>query len=94
MEEQKFSLTVYHADQCGNPQNCLYPHEGITTTAEELKPLLCYDHVFIQFNGNYRSIDNFVRATTATFDCDNDHSDELSEWIRPEDMPDIFPGVR
>ena len=94
MEEQKFSITVCHADQCGNPQNCLYPYEGIATTAEELKPLLCNDHVFIRFNGNYRSKDNFVQATTATFDCDNDHSDEPSEWIKPEDMPDIFPGVR
>ena len=94
MEEHKFSLTVYCADQCGNPQNCLYPHEGTATTAEELKPLLCNDHVLIQFAGNYRSKDNFIRAVTVTFDCDNDHSDDPSEWIKPEDMAVIFSSVR
>ena len=94
MEEQEFSLTVYYADQCGNPQNCLYPHEGTATTAEELKLLLCNDHVLIQFAGNYRSKDNFIQATTVTFDCDNDHSEDPSEWIKPEDMAVIFFGVR
>ena len=94
MQAANLTLTVYYADQCGNPKNCLYPHEGTATTAEELKPLLCNDHVLIQFAGNYRSKDNFIRAATVTFDCDNDHSDDPLEWIRPEDMPVIFPGVR
>ena len=94
MEEQKFLITVYYSNKCGNPQNCMYPHEGTAITAEELKSLLCNDHVFIQFKGNYRCKDNFLQATTATFDCDNDHSDNPSEWIKPEDIPVIFPEVQ
>ena len=94
MDEQNFSLTVYHANQRDSSQNCLYPHEGTADTAEVLKPLLSYDHVFIRFAGNYRSKDRFVQATTVVFDCDNDHSDDPSDWVRPEDIPVLFPDVR
>lgn len=94
MDGKNFSLTVYHANQRGSPQNCLYPHERTADTAESLKPLLSYDHVFIRFAGNYRSKDHFVQATTAVFDCDNDHTDDSSDWVRPEDIPVLFSNVR
>lgn len=94
MEEQSFSLTVYCANQRGSPQNCLYPYVGTARTADELKPLVANDHVFIQFTGNQRGKDNFIQANYAVFDCDNDHSDDPSEWIHPDDIPRLLPGVR
>ena len=90
MDEKNFSLTVCYADQCGNPQNCLYPHIGTANTPEKLKPLLCHDHVLIQFSGNRRGKENFIQAATAVFDCDNDHSDIPAEWITVEDIPAMF----
>lgn len=94
MDEKNFSLTVCYADQCGNPQNCLYPHIGTANTPEKLKPLLYHDHILIQFSGNRRGKENFVQAATAVFDCDNDHSDIPAEWITVEDIPAMFPDVR
>lgn len=87
------SITVYYADVCGNPQNCQYPHKGIATTPEELKRCMAWDHVFIRFNGNYRTGKNFEEAVTAVFDCDNDFTEDAARWISPEDIPRLFPGV-
>ena len=94
MDKHTFSLTVYCANQRGSPQNCLYPHVGTARTADELKPLVANDHVFIQFTGNHRGKDNFIQTKYAVFDCDNDHSDDPAEWISLDDIPHLFPGVR
>ena len=48
-------VIVFHSGNCGNAQNCLYPHSGTGSTPDELKKLFCYDHTFIRFKNNYRS---------------------------------------
>ena len=88
-----FMLTVYHSDQCGNAKNCRYPSVGAGSTPEELKQLFCYDHTFIRFKNNYRSIDNFEEVAVAVLDNDNDHSDDPGKWIYVQDIPRLFPGV-
>lgn len=87
------SITMYYADVCGNPQNCLYPHKGTVTTPEELKRCMAQDHVFIRFKGNYRNNKNFEETVTAVFDCDNDFTEDAAKWISPEDISRLFPGV-
>lgn len=92
-EEKNLVLTVHRSDQCGNAQNCKYPYSGIGSTPEELKKLFCYDHTFIRFKNNYRSKENFLEATIAALDNDNDHSDDPAEWIPIDDIPGLFPGI-
>ncbi len=88
------TLTVHYADnQCGNAKNCLYPKSGTSADPEELKSMLCYDHTFIDFKGNYRSIENFRQATVATLDNDNDHSEDPRDWVDISDIPKLFPVV-
>ncbi len=89
----KQGITVYYADVCGNPKNCMYPHKATATTPDELKHYMTQDHVFIRFKGNYRSIENFEETTSAVFDCDNDFTEDASKWISPEDIPKLFPDV-
>ncbi len=92
--EKNLTLTVHYAEnQCGNTKNCLYPKSGTTADPEELKSMLCYDHTFIDFKGNYRSIENFRQATVATFDNDNDHSEDPGDWVDISDILKLFPGV-
>lgn len=86
-------ITVFHSGNCGNAQNCKYPHSGIGSTPEELKKLFCYDHTFIRFKNNYRSKENFLEATIAALDNDNDHSDDPAEWIPIDAIPQLFPGI-
>lgn len=86
-------ITVYFADVCGNPQNCLYPHKATVATPQELKRCMAQDHVFIRFKGNYRNSKYFEEAVTAVFDCDNDFTEDAAKWISPEDISRLFPGV-
>ena len=88
-----FMLTVYHSGECGNAKNCRYPSVGAGSTPEELKQLFCYDHTFIRFKNNYRSIDNFEEVAVAVLDNDNDHSDDPGKWIFVQDIPRLFPDV-
>lgn len=92
-EEKNLVLTVHYSSHCGNAQNCKYPHSGIGTTPEELKKLFCYDHTFIRFKNNYRSKENFLEATIAALDNDNDHSDDSTKWIPMDTIPKLFPGI-
>lgn len=92
-EPQTLTLTVYCADQCGNPKNCLYPHIGTSNDPDELKRLFRNDHTFIRFKNNYRCIDNFAEAVVAVLDNDNDHSDNQQDWVAIEDIPKLFPDV-
>lgn len=86
-------IMVFHSGNCGNAQNCKYPYSGIGSTPEELKKLFCYDHTFIRFKNNYRSKENFMEATIAALDNDNDHSDDPAEWIPMDAIPGLFPGI-
>lgn len=88
-----FMLTVYHSGECGNAKNCRYPNVGAGSTPEELRQLFCYDHTFIRFKNNYRSIDNFEEVAVAVLDNDNDHSDDPGKWISVQDIPRLFPDV-
>lgn len=86
-------IMVFHSGNCGNAQNCKYPYSGIGSTPEELKKLFCYDHTFIRFKNDYRSKENFLEATIAALDNDNDHSDDPKDWVGILDIPKLFPNV-
>lgn len=86
-------IMVFHSGNCGNAQNCKYPYSGIGSTPDELKRLFCYDHTFIRFKNNYRSKENFLEATVATLDNDNDHSDDPRDWVPIDAIPKLFPGI-
>ena len=92
MKENK-TMTVYAAKCTGNATNCLYPTKVNLTDEEIARKAFSRDTVFAEYKGNYRSNDNFIRSNVIPFDCDNDHSDEPSEWITEEDIATVFEGV-
>ena len=52
-----------------------------------------YDYTFIEFKNNYRDSKKFIRSEYATFDVDNDHSENKEDWIQIQDIPKIFENV-
>ena len=80
-------ITLYSADITGNPGNCSYP-------ADSLKAAVCHDYVCAEYKNHYRNNDNFIGSDCLPVDCDNDHSEDPSEWITPDDVAAAFPGVR
>lgn len=89
MQENK-TMTIYAAKCRGNATNCLYPTKVNLTDEETARKAFSRDTVFAEYKDNYRANDNFIRSNVIPFDCDNDHSDEPSEWITEEDIAAAF----
>ena len=86
-------FTMYSADCTGVKTNCLYPHKTVITDEASLADAVRHDYVCAEYEGNYRSNDNFHSSDNLAVDCDNDHSDDPLEWKTPADVAATFPGV-
>ena len=86
-------LTFFTAKCSGNAQNCLYPNKIEVTDAQSLSAAVRFDHVMAEYQNHYRSKDNFIWSDCLGMDCDNDHSDNPSDWISVDDIKAAFPNV-
>ena len=86
-------FTLYSADIAGNPSNCSYPNRHDVTDEAGLKAAICHDYVCAEYKNHYRNKDNFIGSDCLPVDCDNDHSEEPSDWITVDDVAAAFPGV-
>ena len=91
--QEKFALTLYCSDAVGNPKNCTYPRMVRAESEEQLREAVQTDHVFVKFREDRRSNQNFEYADLLVLDCDNDQSDSRKDWIWPDDLADMIPGV-
>lgn len=86
-------FTIYTADCTGNPQNKMYPHETVITSAADMKKSARFDHVCARYTSNSRSEANFLSSDNVPMDCDNSHSENPDDWITPEALDAILPDV-
>ena len=86
-------FTLYSANCLGRSDNCLYPNKVEVVDAESLIKAVSHDYVCAEYKGNYRSNDNYIGSDCLSVECDNDHSENPSEWKTPEDIADAFPDV-
>lgn len=87
-------LIIYSADQVvGDPTNVCYPNRHVVGDQVGLAEAVSRDYTGVCFRDHRRRNENFIESTTLIFDVDNDHSDESSEWVCPDDVAEAFPGV-
>lgn len=86
-------FTLSTAVNSGQASNTIYPHQQAITNAQELEQAVHYDHVCGQFKNNQRTIANFIKADCLLMDCDNDHSDDPTTWIKPANIANYFDDV-
>jgi P4 family phage/plasmid primase-like protien len=86
-------FTIYSADVNGNPSNCSYPHKHAILDESNLKEAICHDYVCAEYKNSYRNGQNFIGSDCLPVDCDNDHSENPDDWMTPEDVMQVFPGV-
>ena len=86
-------FTLYRADCIGNRGNCLYPNKYSVTDEAALSEAVRCDYVCAEYQNSYRSSANFLGSDCLPVDCDNDHSEESSDWVTPADIATAFPGV-
>lgn len=86
-------FTLSTATSAGQASNTTYPRQLTVTNTKKLEQAVHYDHVCGQFKNNQRNIANFIKADCLVMDCDNDHSDDPTAWIKPADIANYFDGV-
>ena len=86
-------IIVYTADCRGNLENCVYQNRVEITDTQTAAEAFRFDSVFAQYKNDYRSKENFLWSNALPMDCDNDHSDDPTDWITPEDIDFYFAGV-
>lgn len=86
-------FTLYRSNCLEVPENCTYPHKVEVTGKDSLIEAVKHDYVCAEYQGNYRSNDNFIGSDCLPVDCDNDHSDNPEEWVYPSDVSTAFPSV-
>ena len=86
-------FTLYSANCLGQPDNCLYPNKVDVTDTDSLIAAVSRDYVCAEYQGNYRSNDNYIGSNCLSVECDNDHSENPTDWKTPADIAEVFPGV-
>lgn len=86
-------FTLYHSDSIGRASNCSYPHAVEVTDADTLAAAVMHDYVAVEYKNGYRNNINFIKTTCLVLDCDNDHSEDPTEWITPEQLHEALPDV-
>ena len=81
-------MTFYTANCRGNAKNSLYPNKRVIDNEQDFLEVMAFDHVCAEFKNYRRSGENFLSADTEVMDCDNDHSDDPADWIRPGELPE------
>lgn len=86
-------MTMYTANVAGQQNNALYPNRHEVTTVADLEAVACLDHVVAEYQGGRRSRTNFLSSNCLVMDVDNSHTDNQADWITPEALAGVLPGV-
>ncbi len=86
-------FTISTARVTGNEKNVLYPNRNDIKCTDDLISAAAFDHVCGVFKDSRRSVGNFISSDVIVLDCDNDHSDDPSEWISPEGFAEMMGKV-
>ena len=86
-------LNLQIANVAGDAKNCFYPHHVKVSSAEELQEAVKFDHVCAEYDGDYRSKENFITSNVIVMDCDNDFTEDPAEWMTPEKLDELLPDV-
>lgn len=86
-------MTMYTANVAGQNSNAYYPNKHAVTCVGDLQAVAHLDHVVAEYTGGKRSNAGFVSADCVVMDVDNDHTDTTEEWITPDNLAQLIPGV-
>ena len=94
MKQQKKSSFTHSQTNCrGDAKNKVYPKTCTVDGLETLKQIAMYDHIFGSFKNAERGNANFISTDALGMDCDNDATENESEWLTPEGLHSRLSGV-
>ncbi|ENI7840820.1 primase C-terminal domain-containing protein [Listeria monocytogenes] len=87
------NFVLYTANTVGNSKTSVFPTKNVVTDKASFQQAVQFDHVTAEYQNNYRKGDNFIQSDVVPLDCDNDHSDNPSDWVTSLDVAMQFPDV-
>lgn len=87
-------MILYTTQTRGKANSFIFPNRIETKCEEQFTKAMQYDHVTAQYENNHRANANFISSNVVVMDLDNDHSDNLSDWIDMEDVKLVFQDVK
>ena len=60
---------------------------------EDFKKVILKNYACAVCKNNHRSIDDFLYVDAIVFDIDNDHSENLDDWMTPNKVSSFFSDV-
>lgn len=87
------NFALYTANTVGNSKTSVFPTKHVVTDKASFQQAVQFDHVTAEYQNNYRKGDNFIQSDVLPLDCDNDHSDNPSDWVTSLDVAMQFPDV-
>lgn len=87
------NFALYTANTVGNSKTSVFPTKHVVTDKESFQEAVQFDHVTAEYQNNYRKGDNFIQSDVIPLDCDNDHSENPSDWVTSLDVAMQFPDV-
>ena len=84
---------LFLADCTGKKSNVLYPNKVVVSSEDLLKEAVSKDHVCGEFVDGRRSNSNFIASDVIVMDCDNDHSENPSDWITPKSLVETLADI-
>ena len=86
-------FTLFCSDSLEQYQNCYYANKIKVYNAKTFIEAVSHDYVSAEYKNNYRSNDNFIKSDCIVLDIDNNHSENINEWITPEKLTETFKDV-
>lgn len=86
-------MYLYYNNIREKKNNVKYPFKQEIHTLEDLKGVVCYDHVGAKYRNDHRSNENFIQTNCVMFDLDNSETENPNEWKKPDDIQMFFPDV-
>jgi P4 family phage/plasmid primase-like protien len=87
------NFALYTANTVGNSKTSVFPTKHVVTDKASFQQAVQFDHVTAEYQNNYRKGDNFIQSDVIPLDCDNDHSDNPSDWVMSVDVAMQFQDV-
>ena len=60
---------------------------------EDFKKVILKDYACAVYKNNHHSIDDFLYIDAVVFDIDNDHSENLDDWMTSNKVSSFFSDV-
>lgn len=86
-------ITLHFSQEREKPHVSWYPYTSSVRNCKDLLTVVSRDYVCAEYKSNKRSKEGFIWSNCLGMDCDNDHSDDPTEWVTPEDVQEAFPDV-